>query len=475
VIVLTLWMTREPLSPDLTRLAVMPCENRLGDTAQEYIAAGVHDEIVNTLVGITGMEVRGRRSVQRYRDTAVVPQEIASQLGVSGLVECSVFLVGDSIRVSTSLLDATEDVQVWSTAVLGGTDDVFRLGRDAVLELVDFLGAVVTAADSARVQTPPTENQEAYDLYQRGRQLAYSHNGEQLRTAIELFDQAIALDSGFALAYATKAYALMNRGDVAGLRPAHYIDTARESVLRALELDSLLAEGHAILGEIYYAHDFAYVAGEREARRAVELDSANAAAWAGYGFSQSISGRDEEAISALRRAVELDPMNTTFLANLCWILNIARRHGEALEVARKGMRLAPENITFYWNAAEAALALGDSTGAVDLQERARDLAPDDDWSFISLGATYARVGRRGEALEILDSLKAMAQQRYVAPRRFSQIYLGLDSLDAAMDWLIRAAEDRTPGLNVNIREATYDVIRGHPRYPELMRLMRLER
>jgi len=413
----------------------------------------------------------------QFQATVLPVREIARELRVSGLVECTVLAIGDAVRLTVSLLDASRDAQVWGDSYQRPSEDVFQLGRDAALGIAEKLLPVVTAEDRARVATLPTDNREAYSLYQRAREVWSRMGEDNFRMAIELLNQAIALDSTFALAHALKARVFMDGGDLGGspsLRSTDYREAARASVERALDLDPLLAEGHATLGELNWYHEYDYAAGERESRQAVALDSANALAWAGYGFSQSLSGRDEEAVAALRRAVELDPKDRTLLGNLVWILNVARRYKEAREESREARRLFPEGWNFYLNEAIAALYLGDSTEAVRLQEQASDLHahPHD---LATLGRFYASVGRRQEALAMLDSLKAMAPEGLVNPRSFGYIYMGLDSLDAALDWFIRAAEERDPGLNVNLRAEDYDGIRDHPRYPELLRALRLER
>jgi tetratricopeptide (TPR) repeat protein len=215
------------------------------------------------------------------------------------------------------------------------------------------------------------------------------------------------------------------------------------------------------------------LAGQREARRATELDPENATAWQYFGLVLAATGQDEEAITALRRALELDPSNATILSDLSWISVVARRYQETLDAAFLALELEPGMASPRGNAGEASLALGHSAEALRLFEEARRFS-DHPWTLASLGAAFARVGRTAEALTILDSIKAMSERRYVNPRAHVIIYLGLDSLDTAMEWLIRAAEVRDPGINLQIRHPKFDVLRGHPRYPELMRLMRLE-
>jgi serine/threonine-protein kinase len=346
------------------------------------------------------------------------------------------------------------------------------------LGVAEALQANVTPTESARVGAWPTASQEALSHYHRGRYLMDRWGEEGIRRGIEHFEQAIALDSNFALAYSGLAEALMLLGDVVGvtanIMPVEYMPRARELVLQALDLDSELSDGHRVLSWIRWYYDYDYAAAEHEARIAIDLDSTDAAAWDYYGLALSVVGRDEEAVAAFRRAIELDPVAPWILSDFSWILNIARKYRDALEVANTAIELDSKLVTAYWNAADASLLLGMHHQAIGLYQQADSLS-DHPVYLGALGHAHARVGNRAEALRIFDQLMQMRKQRYVSPRAIAQMYVGLDSIDAAVDWFMQAAEMRDPGVNSYIRSQLNDRLRDHPRYPELLRLMRLER
>lgn len=468
--------TPGPQAAGVGRLAVLPCADRMGDPEQGYIPAGVHDEIVAGLGRIAAVEVRGRSSVMRYRETAMSPQEIARELNVGGLVECSVHRASaDSVRVTASLVDAQRDRQLWSGTYQRASPEVFLLGSDVARGVVEALHAKVTPTESARIQARPTRSQPVLTHYHRGRYLANRWTEEGIRKGIEHFAQAIALDSSFAPAYTGLAEAIMMRGDLVSggdIRPVEYMPRARELVLKALALDHQLADAHYMLGYIRWYYDYDYAAGEHEARLATELDPADAAAWDFYAVALSARGRDEDAIRAARRAIELDPVAAPILSDLSWILVIARRYRQALDAANAAIELDPNLSTAYLNAAAATLLLDRPDQAVGLYERARALS-DHPYYLAVLGHAYARIGDRERALAILDTLMEMRRHRYVSPRAVAEVYLGLDSLDMAMEWLMLAAEVRDPGVNLQIRHPRYDALRDHPRYCELLQMMRL--
>jgi serine/threonine-protein kinase len=472
---------RPPGDPtrDLGQLAVLPCANRIGDPDQAYIPAGVHDELVTALGRIAAVEVRGRSSVLRYRDTAMSNPEIAHELGVGSLVECSVFRVSnDSVRVMASLRDAPRDRQLWSDTYRRAAAELYLLGSDIARGVADALQANVTPTESARVAAQPTQSQEALTHYHRGRYFATRWTEEDIRRGIEHFEQAIALDSSFARGYTGLAEAIMLQGDVMGagdIRPVDYVPRVRELVERALDLDPELAEAHSMLGVIKWEYDYDWAAAVRETQRATELDPTSANAWDYYAQALSLSGRDEDAIAAGRRAIELDPVAPWILAAGSVVFLTARKYQEALETANAAIALDPDLTVAIFNAGDAALLLGDHDAAIAFHKLVRAQKKDNPVYLGLIAITYARVGNREEALRILDELLEMRRQRYVSPRAFAAAYLGLDSLDTAIDWLIRAAETRTPSLVWDILSPHADQLRDHPRYSELLRLVRLER
>ncbi len=458
---------------DMGYLAVLPCTDRIGDPEQAHIAAAIHDEVINGLGRIPAVEVRGRRSVERYRDAALSTPEIAGELGVEGLVECSVYRVGDSVRVTASLLDAPRDRQLWSHTYQRPDAEVFLLGGDVAAGVAEGLHANVTSTESLRIAKQPTENSEALTHYHRGRFLTSSWTPEGISSGIEHFEQAIRLDSTFALAYAGLGEAIILQGDIMGrgdIRPVDFMPRARELILKALELDGELADAHNILGYIRWNHDYDYAAAESESRLATELDSTSAPAWNGLAVFLSMLGRQDEALVYGRRAMELDPVTAWIHSDQGALLLAAGRYQEALETARIAMELDPAMPSTYGLAAAALFRMDSDDEAIRMMERADSLSEHPLYRGLLAGA-YGRVGNREGALEILNELKELRQHRYVPPRAFANAYLGLDSLDAAMDWFIKAAVTRDPSLHWDIRSPR---LRDHPRYPELLRLMRLE-
>lgn len=285
--------------------------------------------------------------------------------------------------------------------------------------------------------------------------------------------QAIALDSSFALAYAGLGEALILQGDIMGrgdVRPVDFMPRARELLLKALELDAELAEAHYILGYVRWNYDYDYAAAERELRLATQLGPTSAAAWNGLATFLSMMGRHDEALVAGRRAMELDPVSASIHSDQGALLLAAGEYQGALEIARVAMELDPALPSPYGIAGGALFSMDRAEEAIRIMERADSLSDHPLYRGL-LALAYGNVGNRDKTLEILRELLEMRERRYVPPRAIASAYRGLDSLDAAMDWLIEAAETRDPSLHWDIRSSR---LREHPRYPELLSLMRLD-
>jgi serine/threonine-protein kinase len=389
-----------------------------------------------------------------------------------------VYRSGDGIQVTASLWDALDNRQIWSNTYSRPVSEMFLLGTDIATGLAGALNSDLDQNTQAPIQTPPTENQEALRHYLRGRHLIARWTEEGIRLGMEQFEEASKLDPDFALAYVGMSEGLMLLGDVLStpgeLRPVDLMPRARELILKALALEARNSEGHRILSFIRWYYDYDYDAAESEARIAIRLDPQNAAAWGNHGMLLTTVGRDEEAIAAHRRAIDLDPVVPGILSDFSASLYVAREYQDALEAAIAAMELDPNLSVAPSNAGYAELSMGNYESAITWFEKARKLS-EHPYCIASLAYAHGRAGHELEARKLLNLLLEMRRKRYVAPRVLAIAHLGLGELDAAMDWFIRAAETRDPSVNLfDIRAQHCDTLRSHPRYPQLLRTLRLD-
>ena len=300
------------------RIAVLPCENFSANAEDAHLAAGLHDQILLQLQKISSLFSIGRKSVEWYLENPAPPGQIAIELGVGFLGECSVQKEGERIRLTFQLFDGRTQGQLWAENYDEAltANSLFQIQSDIALKVALGIGAILTPDERARIETAQTENLEAYDLYLLGRRRWTTRSPETIREAISYFERAIDADSTFALAYSGLAdsYAVLPFHDPT-TDPLDILDAARSAAWKALELDPDHGEVHASVGFITLAYDWDLVLAEEHLSRAVALAPGYANGHGWYASLLAAHGRHEEAVAAAEKAVAMDPRSNV----LVWI------------------------------------------------------------------------------------------------------------------------------------------------------------
>ena len=303
---------------------------------------GIQDEILTRLSKIADLKVISRTSTQKYKSAPDNLRDIARQLGVANILEGSVQRSNDRVRVNVQLINALTDAHFWADTFDRNLTDIFAVESEIAKMIAETLQAKLTGSEKALIAVQPTSDTTAYELYHKGRSLWEKRSGDNLPKAIAFYEQAIARDPKYALAYAglANSYVLLPLYFSVPQREA--MAKAREAALKALQIDPKLAEAHNALGKILNFDDLDLAAAEWEFQRAIELQPNNSTAhqWYGNGPLDSL-GRFEEAIAETKRAVELDPLSPIINTDRSYPLYYARRYDEAMAQARKTIELDP--------------------------------------------------------------------------------------------------------------------------------------
>jgi TolB-like protein/Flp pilus assembly protein TadD len=449
-------------------IAVLPFDNLSGDPQNAYFSEGIQDEILTRLAKIAELKVISRTSTQRFKSAPNDLRQIAQQLGVANILEGSVQKANDQVRVNVQLINALTDTHLWADTYDRKLTDIFAVETEIAKAVADVLQAKLTGSEQHVIAARPTENTEAHQLYLKGRFFWNKRTGSDLKKSIEYFEQAIAADSKYALAYAGVAdgYVLLP-GYTAG-SPRDCYPKAKAAAKKALELDDTLAEAHTTLAMAIWYYDFDSSQSIREFQRAIERNSNYATAHQQYGNNTlSALGRFDDAIAEGKRAVELDPLSLVINSDLGADYLYARRYDEAIVQFRKTLELDPQYYFARLMLGQALEAKGDRDMAIGEYQKARAL--NDDPSLLGLlGHAYAASGNKTDAVKILDQLKELSKQRYVAVYSFALIYLGLGDKEEALRWLEQSYQDRA-GADVGwIKvDPLLDPLRGDPRFEAL--------
>src|SRR5438874_1917115 len=291
-------------------IAVLPFDNLSRDPDNAYFAEGVQDEILTRLAKVADLKVISRTSTQHFKSAPDNLPQIAKQLGVLNILEGSVQKANDQVRVNVQLVNAMTNAHLWAEIYDRKLTDIFAVESDIAKTIADTLQAKLTGSEKQMMASQPTSDTTAYELYHKGRSLWAKRSGDNIPKAIPFYEQAIARDPNYALAYAglADAYVLLPSYTSASQRDAY--PKAKAAALKALELDPDLAEAHTAMGKIHNFVDIDNQASIHEFERAIELKPNDATAhhWIGSGPLVNL-GRFDEAMAHGKRAVELDPLS----------------------------------------------------------------------------------------------------------------------------------------------------------------------
>ena len=446
-------------------IAVLPFDNLSRDPDNAYFCEGVQDEILTRLAKIADLKVISRTSTQHFKSTPDDLPQIARQLGVAHILEGSVQKAGDQVRVNVQLVNGLTDAHLWAETFDRKLTDIFAVESEIAKTIADTLQAKLSGSEQHAIAARPTENTEAHQLYLKGRFFWNKRTGNDLKKSIDYFQQAIAADPNYALAYAGVADAYVFLPGYTAGTPQDCYPKAMAAAKKALELDDTLAEAHTALALAIWYYDFDFSQANREFQRAIELNPNYATAHQQYGNNTlSALGRFDDAIAEGKRAVELDPLSLVINADLGMNFYYARRYDEAIAQLRKTLEMDPRYYYAHVNLGQVLAAKRAFDEAIEEYKKARALN-DDPFVLGLLGHAYASLGNKTEALKILDQLKDVSRQRYVSVYSFAIVYLALGDKQEALRALEQCYQDRA-GADIGwIRvDSLVDPLRDDPRF-----------
>jgi len=467
--------TRRSAAPSALEksIAVLPFVNMSPDKGDEYLSDGMAEEIITTLSRVPGLHVAARTSSFAFKGRNDDIEKIGQQLRVGNVLEGSVSKAGNKLRISTQLINVADGYHLWSEDYDREMKDIFAIRSDVAQRVADALKIQLGVGARQEITKSPTDNLEAYQLYLKGRFHAGTLTKDGLRKGTEYFQQAIAIDPNFALAYAGLSYVHQVLVDWY-MPPREAMPKAREAAARALALDDTLAEAHVEMATVHGWYDWDWPAAEREFQRALELNPNYATGHAYYGWYLAFMERTEEAIAENNRALKLDPLSPEINALLGQTLNWTRRYDETIQHLQTWTDLEPSDWFSRRILGLAFQQTGKLSAAITEFQRASQLEETNPEAFAALVGGYAVAGRRDQAQKGLDELLERSDRRRVPPYNIATVYAALGDKDRAFEWLERAYQDRSfylTGLKVDPDVAS---LRSDPRFSTLLKKVGLE-
>ncbi len=472
---------------DKHRIAVLPMTNISPDPKDAYFAEGMTEELITVLSQLQGLRVIARTSVDRYskRDKSVA--QIATELQVGSVMEGSVRMAGERIRVTVQLISGESEEHLWSEMYDRRLDDIFGIQTDIAKQVAKSLKVKLLRGEVERMESRAPVNASAYAAYLKGRTLLVSRTGADLKAAKEIFESAIALDPSYAPAYSGLADAYIFLGAPASLllssaiTPSTAKRQARELVSKALEMNPDLAEARATLG-LLLASEYDFAGAEKEIRRAISLNPSysNAHNWLGQLVLAPL-GRFRECLEELNMAELADPMSISVLGSqLLWLLLYAGDIEQSARKVAKAIQLYPEhrmtrgmNALFHYYTGDYSRAIELSLKAIDVDEKPHTMG-----ALPVLVWAYSAIENREEARKWLAKIEKLPEETPYRSLYLMIAHAGLGEVDEFFTWARRAIEEKALNFG-RLRLIDREIlamrnIRQDPRFIELFKKAGLE-
>ncbi len=442
-------------TPQITSIAVLPFVNATSDPDNEYLSDGLTESLIGTLSQLPNIKVMARSTVFRFKGKEDDPRQIGQTLKVGALLMGRVTQHGDEVGVDADLVDTADGAELWGSHYVRKLADVTEVQGEITRDISNSLRIHLTGNEQQRLGRAGTSNPEAYRLYLEGRQLWYGRTPEGIRKSIELFQQAIAADPNYALAYAGLA-------DTYNIAPS-YIPMptkqaellADEAARKAVELDDTLPEAHTARG-IALANEWKWKEAESEFRRAIQLNPNSATAHYFYAITYlAPRNRVDEALEQYRIALSLDPLSSIVNTNYALMLMQARRYPESLAQFQKVLARDPNFPPAHYKLSQLYANTGRFADAVD---EMRQIIPQP----ISASRDAKGYLALTLAMDSSDRSAAAAVAAALAGNR-----------EQAFEYLEKAYSDGDSELLFVVRFPAMDQLRSDPRFKDLMRRLGL--
>ena len=456
------------------RLAVLPFENLGGEPDADYLSDGLTDTIINTLSQLPSLHVLARSTMFRFKGEGD-PLEAARRMNVSAVLAGRVGQRGDVLVISVELVDARDGSQLWGARFERKVSDIFEVQDEIAREICGKLQMRLTSEQKRRLVRRPTSSAEAYQLYLRGRYHWNEWTAEGIRRSIECYQQALRLDSGYALAYAglSDAYMSETSASALGLSPEARYSKASEAALKSLQLDEGLAEGHLALAEIKFAHEWDWAGADAEFRRALELTPNLTIALHRYSHLLVALQRWDESAAVSARCLDLDPLDPEMAVHLAFHCYYAGDHDAALAACQKALAIDGRFHEAYWFTGLACEAKGLFGDAIAAFERALALSGGLAHERACLAHALAVAGRRDDARRMLAEMERDSERRHVSAHNLALIHAGFGDRARAIEALHEARKERSSQLPYLAVEPRFRELRSEAAFLRLVRELAL--
>jgi len=466
------WLAQKQVPPvakgTVHSLAVLPFKPLGSEADDNYLGLGMADVLITRLSELNQIVVQPYSAVRKYNDGNIHPIEVGRELKVDAVLEGTLQKQGDRLRVTWRLHDIRDGHTLWSGKFDESFTDIFKVQDSMSEQIAQALALNLSREQRNLIFKRYTENSLAYELYLKGRFWWSKRTITGLKKGIGYFEQAIAQEPDYALAYAGLADCYNILSILEAMPPQEAFLKARSSALKALELDSTLAEAHTSLGWIKWVYEWDWEGAEYEFKHAVELSPTYAVGHDWYGVCLAQRGRFDEALAALRQAEQLDPISLVIQVHIGWVYFYTGKYDLAIERYHRVLEMDPNYAWAHLHLSQAYEQSGKRDEAIAEMLKAQSLSTNPLRYKARLARLYAVTGKRQEAINMLNVLLETQRQQYVSPHSIALIYAGLGDKEKTIEWLRKGQEQRA-GRMVRLKfDPRFDIVRNDPRFQQIL-------
>jgi TolB-like protein len=457
------YLSRNRRAP-IQSIAVMPFVNQGGNQDVEYLSDGMTDTLISALSQLPNLSVKARSSVFRYKGKETSPQTIGRDLNVQAILNGRVAQRGDQLTLTLELVDAQTENVIWSDQYNRKQTDLVSLQGDIARDVSSKLKIKLSGADEQKLTKSYTQNADAYRLYLQGRFYANKRTPKNSQKGIDCFQQAVRIDPNYAVAYAglgiSYTYLTIYGDEPAG----ETFPKAREFCLKAIELDSTLAEPHIVLGLLRFLQDHDFAGWERESQLALAANPNSTDAHRLNGLRLMYLGRFDEALAEEQRALEIEPLSTAGNINYAYTLFYSGRIDESEAQTKKAIELAPDFWYSRYYLYNVYRFKGNYAQAVEELAKSKDLRDETEAAKL-IRESFAKGGWQG----FLRAVTVEHAPMKMAPYNLAGFYAETGDKDRAFAALNEAVDKADHFIGFLKIDPFMKPLRDDPRFPALLK------
>jgi TolB-like protein len=454
-------------------IAVMPFENRSGNSDTDYLSDGLTDSLIFRLSQLPDLKVSPTSSVMHYRGSSTDIAQMAKELDVDAVMTGRLAQVGDALNISVQLTDARTKKLIWAEQYDRKMADLLSTQREIATAITQKLQLKLSGNEKGIVKKY-TNSSEAYQLYLKGRYYWSKRSKEDMFKAIDSYKQAITLDPDFALAYAAMAEVYNSMAKDPDVAPKDAVPFAKTAATRALEIDPGLPEAHSAFADSLAIYDWNFPESEREFKSAIELDPNISYVHLAYSGSYlGPIGRTREAVAQAEKAVELEPLSLINNSVLASSYVYDRQYEKALTQAKKARDLDTNFPLFRLWVGFAYILEGQSQEAIDFMQQTPEDSSSRLNSVVVIAHAYAKMGDRANCDRTVQELEEIGKTRYIRRYYIASIYATLGDKDKAFAELEKAFAEKDSFVIRILEDPFMDPLRDDPRFKDLLKRLNL--